>query len=96
MLYEDEEKRVFGDEREVADEDIYSESGREDLIEDEDEITDVDEGFMRGYEEGERTAICANCKKLLGDDFIEQVFDDETYRFCSSECAHAFAEKKAL
>jgi len=32
-------------------EDIYSENGREQLI-DSDEISDFEEAFMRGYEEG--------------------------------------------
>ncbi len=47
------------------DEDIYSTTGREELMENEDEITDVDEGFMQGYEEGEKIAECAHCKKIL-------------------------------
>jgi hypothetical protein len=75
-------------------EDIYSDAGREELMEEEDEITDVDEGFMKGYEEGERSAQCPECKTLLLDAFIEEEIHDEMYRFCSSECATKFEKKK--
>jgi len=95
MLYEEEETSVV-DGKEKEDEDIYSTTGREDLINEEDEITDVDEGFMKGYEEGEKMAVCSQCGKLLEDQIVEQEFDDATYRFCSSECATTFAEKKTV
>mgnify|MGYP002003101345 CR=1 FL=1 len=94
VLYEEEERKTIP-EKEKGDEDIYSNTGREELIDEEDEITDVDEGFMKGYEEGEKTAVCSNCHKLLEEDFVEQEFNEETYRFCSSDCATAFANKKA-
>ena len=94
MLYEEDEKRTPSEENK-EDEDIYSNTGREELIDEEDEITDVDEGFMKGYEEGEKMAVCSNCGKLLDDDVVEQEFDDETYRFCSSDCATHFEDKKS-
>ena len=93
MLYEEDERKALPEDKQ-GDEDIYSNTGREELIDEEDEITDVDEGFMKGYEEGEKTTVCPNCHKLLEDDVVEQEFDEETYRFCSSDCATAFAEKR--
>lgn len=85
----------FGDGKEKEDEDgIYSEEGREELIEEEDEITDLDEGFMKGYDEGEKAAVCANCGHALGDKFVEEEFNGEVYRFCSDECASEFEERK--
>ena len=87
-------KTMHPNEEDNVDEDIYSNTGREELIEEEDEITDVDEGFMQGYEEGEKMAMCPNCKKLLEDDFVEQELNDETYRFCSDECATKYVEKR--
>ncbi len=71
------------------DEDIYTDEGRE-VAEDEDEISDVEEGFMEGYEEDEKAAKCAYCKKILGDDFIEEEIDGEMLRFCSERCANKY------
>ncbi|MBS3157515.1 hypothetical protein J4442_05090 [Candidatus Woesearchaeota archaeon] len=68
------------------DEDIYTGEGRE-VAEDEDEISDVEEGFMEGYEEDENAAKCAKCRKILGEDFIEEEIDGEMLRFCSEKCA---------
>lgn len=94
---EDEEEEEVGDVREDtldSEEDIYSEKGAEDLLEDEDEIDDIDEGFMKGYNEGEKVAVCANCKKVLEGGVVEEDVDDETLRFCSTECATAYEEKR--
>ena len=78
------------------DSDIYNEEGRENL-EDSDEITELEEGFIEGYEEGEHEAKCANCKKVLVDEkFIEEELDGEHYRFCSEECANAFEVGKKI
>ncbi len=76
--------------------DIYDEEGREEL-EESDEITEVEEGFVEGYEEGEHEAKCAECKKVLVDeDFIEEELDGKNYRFCSEECAIAFETNKKV
>jgi hypothetical protein len=76
-------------------EDIYSDEGREELIDEEDEITDVDEGFMKGYDEEEKTAECTNCGALLiNENIVEEEIDDRMYRFCSSECATEYESKK--
>ena len=65
------------------------------MIDEEDEITDLDEGFMKGYDEGEKAAVCANCGHVLEDKVVEEVFDGEIYRFCSDECASEFEERRA-
>ena len=84
----------MAEEKEIGEEfGIYSEKGREDQIE-EDEITDLDEGFMKGYEEGEKMAKCPICGEALGDDFIEKEIDGEIYRFCSDEHAEEFIRKR--
>lgn len=75
-------------------EDIYQESSREELIDEEDEITDLDEGFMKGYQEDEKMAICQNCKKVLAEEVVERDYDGETYRFCCEQCADKFDEKR--
>ena len=72
---------------------IYSEEGREELLEDEDEISDLDEGFMKGYDEGEKIAECCTCGKVLKKDIVEGEFNDEIYRFCSNECASNYEDK---
>ena len=75
--------------------DIYSDAGREELMENEDEITDIDEGFMKGYEEEEKIAECKNCGALLvNEKVVEEEIGDETFMFCSSQCASEFEIKK--
>ena len=84
------EKIVEGQE----DEDVYTKEGEELLIED-DEITDIEEGIMEGYEEGENLINCAQCNKELVDNkFIEEEIDNTQYRFCSEQCARRFTAKK--
>lgn len=75
------------------DEDIYEKEGREELEED-GEISPEEEGFMQGYDEGEKMAECAKCKKVLVQDFTEKEIDDEIYRFCSEKCAESFRKHK--
>lgn len=87
-----EEERKEMEEKDVE-ENVYSEAGRKELMEDEDEITDLDEGFMKGYDEGSKMAKCPVCNKVLEDDFIEREIDGEMYRFCSEEHAEKFAKK---
>lgn len=99
MLYDDEDKQALDEEErnnKDSDEDIYSDEGREELMEEEDEITDVDEGFMQGYEQGEKAAVCANCGKLLEEDFVEQEIGEEMCRFCSNDCASEYVERKPV
>jgi len=80
---------------EEKDEDVETEEGREKLLED-DEISDVEEGYQKGYEEEvEQMAKCANCGKVLIDENIyEEEIGGETYRFCSNSCAEKFRSKK--
>lgn len=73
--------------------DMYTEAGREELLEDDDEITDVEEGFMEGYAAGERTFACATCKKILDDNLVEEEFDGKIYRFCSDQCAAKYEQR---
>ena len=89
-------KEQIEDENEAGEreENLYSQEGREVLLDKEDEITDVDEGFMKGYEEGEKMAICQFCKKVLEDEVVERDFDGETYRFCSEQCADKFTKNR--
>ena len=74
------------------DDDVYSDP--EELLEDEDELDDVDEGFMKGYNESEVVIKCAQCKKMIEDNAIQEEFDDETLKFCSQECLNEYEEKK--
>ena len=74
--------------------DIYDEEGRDEL-EQNDEITESEEGFVEGFEEGEHEAICGECGVVLVDkDIIEEDFDGKHYLFCSQECASAFETGK--
>ncbi len=73
-------------------EDVYFDEGREHLLED-DEIDELEEGFMKGYEEGSKMSKCANCGKILEAEFVEEEFHDEVHRFCSEECATKFEKR---
>ncbi len=86
---EDEEKQERDEDN--NDSGIYSGEEREELIDDEDEITDIDEGFMQGYNEGSEKLKCASCKtKLEGDEVITKEFKGKTYKFCSQHCLTEF------
>lgn len=79
----------------VVEEDIYSDSGPEDLLDEEDEIDDIDEAFMKGYNADEKVIRCANCRKILEpEQAVEESFDEETLRFCSTDCANQYEEKR--
>ncbi|MAG45146.1 MAG: hypothetical protein CMH63_00030 [Nanoarchaeota archaeon] len=75
-------------------EDVYTPEGRE-TAEDDDTITNEEEGFMEGYEEGDIAVKCANCNKILDDDFIEREIDGIEYRFCSETCAETFKKPES-
>jgi len=72
---------------------VYSEPGREEAV-DSDALTDVDEGFMKGYEEGERVSKCPVCHVVIGQDFIEREIDNHLYRFCSDKHVEVFLSKR--
>lgn len=91
-MEDDEKYGDIGDEDSEEETDLYSEEGREESIED-DEIDEVEEGFMQGYDSGDRLARCALCKKLLTDDFVEEELNDEIYRFCNEEHLEAYKKK---
>lgn len=84
----DEEKKIKIEQKQ-PEENLYNEEGREDAL-DADEINDVEEGFMQGYEEGEKMAKCSLCKKPLGKNIVEKEYNGEIYRFCSEHCADEF------
>lgn len=74
--------------------DIYSDKGREELVED-GEIEPWEEGFMKGAEgEGEEYK-CEKCEKILTDkdDIVEKEVNGTVFRFCSANCAEEFEEE---
>ena len=86
--YSKKEQGSIEDNEEVG---IYSEEGREDLMDNEDEITDLDEGFMKGYNEESGSNKCKSCKKMLdGEEVIEKEVNGKTYKFCSQHCLTEF------
>jgi len=73
-----------------AEVDMYTEEGREELME-EDEIADWEEGFAEGEDEPEK-AHCAGCGKVLGQEksgIVEREINHTLYFFCSDRCAKA-------
>ena len=74
--------------------DIYSEEGREDLVED-DAIEPWEEGFMRGAAGLGQEAKCRNCGDILtrNDSVVESEIEGELMKFCSEDCAKEYQEK---
>jgi hypothetical protein len=75
--------------------DIYSEKGREELLE-AGEISAEEEGFMQGASGLGQGAKCRRCGKILGDykEVFEQEVDGEIYRFCSKRCADKYLRER--
>jgi len=77
-------------------EEVYTEEGREKLIEDA-EIEDWEEGYMEGAEGRGEQSSCAYCGKLLGEEekeIVERRFDGEIKWFCSVDHAQKYAERE--
>ena len=77
------------------DEDVYSEEGREKLVED-GEIEPSEAGFMEGAEGRGKKNSCAECGALISEDdenIVEREFDGEVKWFCSEEHAENYAKK---
>ena len=73
-------------------EDVYTGEGRE-LLEEGDEISEIEEGFVEGYESSAEDGVsyCCECKKLLvGENFIEVDVGGKICRFCSESCAEKY------
>lgn len=77
------------------DDDIYQEKNRDEL-EEEDEISPTEEAFMEGYDEEEKVAECANCKKPLleMEGAVERELKGKHHRFCSERCARTYKPGK--
>ena len=69
--------------------DVYSEEGREKL-EENDEISSWEEGFMEGAEHKGEQGMCAHCRKVLDqekDSIVEKEIKGRVLWFCSEDCA---------
>jgi YHS domain-containing protein len=77
----------------AEDDDIYNTEQREEQEAD-DEISPVEEGFMKGYEEKD-SVDCAQCRKVIVEEgaSVDQEIDGETVRFCSEHCADKYKRK---
>jgi hypothetical protein len=73
-----------------AEVDVYTEEGREELMED-DEVSEWEEGFAEGETDPEK-AHCAACGKVLSQDeskVVEREINHIIYNFCCDKCAAA-------
>jgi len=86
--------KMSDDEVPKEEENVYTEEGRESLVEN-DEISPLEEGFMEGAEDGGQEGKCRLCGEPLGD--AENVFEREVKgsleRFCSSDHAEKYAKE---
>jgi len=88
----DEEKDM---EMEIGDidADVYSEEGRENLVE-EGSMEAWEEGFMEGADMDGQKGKCANCGGVLfRDSTFEKEFGDEIKYFCCEKCVEEYEEK---
>lgn len=58
------------------------------------EIESTEEAFLRGYAEDEEVTECAECGKAIEreDKRVSKEINNETYTFCSKDCAKDFEE----
>jgi len=71
------------------DEDVYTEEGREELLED-DAVSDVEQAWSEGAEGKGHKGVCAHCGKPLSqeeDEVTERKIDGELVWFCCDKCA---------
>lgn len=86
---ETEEKEKLDMDLGEKDEEVYSDGGREKLVED-GEIAGWEQGFMEGAEGKGSHSKCAHCHELLLQDpahIIEKEIEGKITLFCSNECA---------
>lgn len=87
------DKELHANEKEES---VYTEEGREDLVED-DEIEPWEEGFSEGAVDRGEKGECAHCGKPLRQEekkVIEREINGELYWFCSDGCAGKGPKKK--
>ena len=83
--HEDHELKIHIGEKEA---DVYTEEGREELTEDDDEMAPWEEGFAEGATGRGQKAKCAACGKILSQDenkIVEREYRGETQWFCSEK-----------
>ena len=84
----------FDEQRSGSKEGIYSDEGREEMLEN-DEIDAFEEGFMKGAEMDGQNAKCRKCGRILigKEDVVEKEIDDKQMWFCSDQCAEKYEEE---
>ena len=84
----------FNNEEGKQEEGIYSDEGREEMLEN-DEIDAFEEGFMKGAEMDGQNAKCRKCGRMLvkREEIVEREIDEKLTWFCSEECAEKFEEE---
>lgn len=91
------EKRLKKDEMRTGAKEatVYTAAGRE-ILEEDDEISPEEEGFMEGAENDGEQGKCANCGAALlnAENTFETKIDGKTYWFCSNKCIKHYKEKK--
>ena len=74
-------------------EDVYTEEGRENLVED-DEISVAEAGFMEGADDLGQQGKCANCGAAITEEnTVEKEIDEDVKWFCSDKCVEEYQEK---
>ena len=75
--------------------DVYSKAGRELELED-DEISDVEEGFSSGADDGGSGAKCRKCGKILmgPKSIVEKKISGKWMEFCSNRCVELYEKER--
>jgi len=93
LVEDDSDERELKMKKGDADEDVYSEAGRE-LLEEDDEMETWEQGFIEGEGEGGQLAKDAlTGAPLMGDKIIQVKIKGRVYRFANEKNAKKFREK---
>lgn len=93
LVEDDSDERELRMKKGDADEDVYSQEGRE-LLEEDDELETWEQGFIEGEEEGGQLGKDAlTGVPLIGDKVIQVKFKGRIYRFANEKNAKKFREK---
>lgn len=88
------EEQDINENSESSEEGIYSEEGREEML-DNDEIDAFEEGFMKGADADGQSAKCRKCGRILINkkNMVEREIEGKIIWFCSEKCAEKYEEE---
>ena len=62
------------------------------VLEDEEDTSFLEEGFMKSYDDDEEVTECAECGTAIKGKAHHRVLEGDKHTFCSKDCADEFEE----